>query len=160
MTGLPLNINIQQIFLHMMNFVILAGGLYFLLYKPVRSFMDKRIRYFADLEKNINDNNSEAENLEHQREDKLKEAEAEIHEMKAKASREAEIIIADAKKKANEESHKIINEAKEKAVKEKDRMVKAARQDIIELVIAAEEKILHKEEYEEKILHKEEHNEQ
>ena len=36
MSGLPLNIDIQQILLHMLNFVILAGGLYFILYAPVK----------------------------------------------------------------------------------------------------------------------------
>ena len=33
---MPLNINLQQILLHALNFVILFGALYFLLYKPVR----------------------------------------------------------------------------------------------------------------------------
>ena len=40
--GLPLNIDWQQILLHLFNFLILAGGLYLLLYKPVKQFMDKR----------------------------------------------------------------------------------------------------------------------
>ena len=32
--NLPLNIDLQQIFLHMLNFVILAGGLYRIKYSP------------------------------------------------------------------------------------------------------------------------------
>ena len=39
---MPLNIDWQQILLHLLNFAILAGGLYFLLYAPVKSFMAKR----------------------------------------------------------------------------------------------------------------------
>lgn len=39
---MPLNIDWQQILLHLFNFVVLTGVLYFLLYKPVKSFMDKR----------------------------------------------------------------------------------------------------------------------
>ena len=39
---MPLNINLQQILLHALNFVILFGAMYFLLYKPVKSFMDSR----------------------------------------------------------------------------------------------------------------------
>ena len=39
---MPLNIDWQQILLHWMNLAILAGGLYFLLYKPVVDFMHKR----------------------------------------------------------------------------------------------------------------------
>ena len=40
--NLPLNIDIQQILLHMLNFVILFAVLYFLLYKPVKKFIDDR----------------------------------------------------------------------------------------------------------------------
>ena len=40
--NIPLNIDWQQILLHLLNFVILAGGLYLLLYKPVKTVMEKR----------------------------------------------------------------------------------------------------------------------
>ena len=46
--NIPLNIDWQQILLHLLNFVILAGGLYLLLYKPVKAFMDKRTAYYRD----------------------------------------------------------------------------------------------------------------
>ena len=39
---MPLNIDWQQILLHLLNFLILAVGLYFILYKPVKKFMKKR----------------------------------------------------------------------------------------------------------------------
>ena len=39
---MPLNINWQQILLHLLNLVILAVGLYLILYKPVKKFMQKR----------------------------------------------------------------------------------------------------------------------
>ena len=32
---MPLNINFQQVFLHMLNFALLFGAMYFLLYKPL-----------------------------------------------------------------------------------------------------------------------------
>ena len=38
---MPLNINWQQILLHLLNLVILAVGLYLILYKPVKKFMQK-----------------------------------------------------------------------------------------------------------------------
>ena len=40
---MPLNIDWQQILLHWMNLAILTGGLYVLLYKPVKEFIAKRI---------------------------------------------------------------------------------------------------------------------
>ena len=62
--NIPLNIDWQQILLHLMNFVILAGGLYFLLYKPVKAFMDKRAAYYQE----------QADQAAHARERKLQEA--------------------------------------------------------------------------------------
>ena len=40
--SIPLNIDWQQILLHLFNFAILAGGLYLLLYRPVKQFMEQR----------------------------------------------------------------------------------------------------------------------
>ena len=48
---MPLNIDFLQILLHMLNFVILAGGLTFLLFKPVNRFLDQRREQFAQAEK-------------------------------------------------------------------------------------------------------------
>lgn len=47
--NIPLNIDWQQILLHVLNFVILFGGLYFLLYKPVKNFMAKREAHYAEM---------------------------------------------------------------------------------------------------------------
>ena len=50
MTGLPLNIDITQILLHLLNFTVLFAGLYFILYKPVRKIMNEREEHFKKLE--------------------------------------------------------------------------------------------------------------
>ncbi len=144
MSGLPLNINIQQIFLHMLNFVILAGGLYFILYKPVKAFMDKRTAYYREMSDAAAEKKAEAEKTEKQYTDKINAAEEEISALRAKAARDAEEIIKDARADAEEESRKILEDAHEKALKEKERIVEDAKKDIIELVLAAERKLLHK----------------
>ena len=48
--NIPLNIDWQQILLHWMNLAILTGGLYFLLFKPVKQFMEKREAHYKDLD--------------------------------------------------------------------------------------------------------------
>ena len=53
--NIPLNVDWQQILLHLFNFAILAGGLYFLLFKPVKDFMDKRLAYYQGMEKEAAD---------------------------------------------------------------------------------------------------------
>ena len=47
---MPLNIDWQQILLHWLNLAILTGGLYFLLYKPVKEFMTKREAHYRSLD--------------------------------------------------------------------------------------------------------------
>ena len=39
---MPLGIDITQILLHMFNVVILFGGMYIILYSPVKKFMKQR----------------------------------------------------------------------------------------------------------------------
>ena len=48
---MPLNIDFTQVLLHMLNFVILAGALGFLLFKPINKFMADRQKHFEDLAK-------------------------------------------------------------------------------------------------------------
>ena len=48
---IPLNVDWQQILLHLFNFIILFGGLWLLLYKPVKNFMAKREAYYKDMDK-------------------------------------------------------------------------------------------------------------
>ncbi len=50
MTGIPLNLDWQQILLHLLNFVILFAILYFLLYKPVKNFIEKRRKAYEDID--------------------------------------------------------------------------------------------------------------
>lgn len=49
--NIPLNIDWQQILLHMLNFTILALGLFLVLYNPVKKFMQKRKEYYEEIEK-------------------------------------------------------------------------------------------------------------
>ena len=50
------------------------------------------------------------------------------------------------KREAEAEGKQILADAREKALKEHNRIIKSAKHDIIEMVIEAENKILHKEE--------------
>ena len=58
---MPLNINLQQILLHALNFVILFGAMYFLLYKPVKSFMDSRKAHYEKMDEDAKAVLAEAE---------------------------------------------------------------------------------------------------
>ena len=90
---LPLNIDWQQILLHAFNFILLGGGLGFLLYKPVKKFMNGREEYYknmdAEAEKKLADAKADAEKYSKLLADAEKETEAMRAEKLADAEREA-----------------------------------------------------------------------
>ena len=80
-----LGIDIQQILLHLLNFVILFTGLYVLLYGPVKKFMDSRIEEYKKQDDEAEEKLKNAEKLEAEYKEKLAGADAEIAENKKKA---------------------------------------------------------------------------
>lgn len=140
--NIPLNIDWQQIFLHLFNFVILAGGLYILLYKPVKDFMDKRTKYYEDMEAEANNRLEKAKETEELYQAKMLEVEAEINtkriETTEKAENEADEIISIAKKQAE----KVVSDAREYAEKERQKILDSTKQEIVELAVLATEKLM------------------
>ena len=90
MSNIPLNIDWQQILLHWMNLAILVGGLYFLLFKPVKQFMEKRQAHYQEMEDKAAGKLQEAEGVKAQYQQKLDGVEAELHEARAKVQQAVE----------------------------------------------------------------------
>ena len=90
MTGVPLNVDWQQILLHLFNFTILFGALYILLYKPVKDFMAGREAHYADMDAKAEQALADAQSSKESYESKLQSFDAEIKAEKAKMSEELE----------------------------------------------------------------------
>lgn len=131
--NIPLNIDWQQIVLHLLNFVILAGGLYLLLYKPVKSFMDQRTEYFRTQEETARKQIQEAKEAAEQYKKRIAGVEQEIEEMKDKARAEASKEADRELKSARIEAEKIVEAARKSAELEKQRAVTKANQQIASL---------------------------
>ena len=131
---MPLNINFQQILLHMFNFVILAFGLYMLLYKPVVAFMKKREDHFADLEKQAQEAKSQAEAT-------LAEYNAKL----AGAAQEADRQRQERMKRAQADADKLLKNARGAAEQERNAMLEGAKKDIAQMVVSATGKLMDKE---------------
>lgn len=144
--NIPLNIDWQQILLHLFNFTILAGGLYFLLYKPVKDFMDKRSAYYREMEDTAAGHLEEAKRLENEYQDRLKQADKEIEEKKAEAALETEELINASLEEARKQKEKIIADAQGIALNEKKKMLLETREEIVKLALAATKKMLNNEE--------------
>ena len=126
--SLPLNIDLQQIFLHMLNFVILVGGLYFILYSPVKKFMDQRAARYAAMDK------AAAEKLAHERRaESQKIAQAAAQQQLDRAQEQADQIIAAARKSAESIRAKALadsrKELKELAVAAAEKLALSSSQD-------------------------------
>ncbi len=140
--NLPLNIDLQQILLHLFNFVVLFAVLYFLLYKPVKDFMEKRTEYYRKLDEDAKANLEASERVKSEYMDKLAAAEAEIADKKEKARKELEAVNADKMKQAEREAAQIVAEAHQTVEKERVKMLNEAQSYISDMVVSSVEKIV------------------
>lgn len=139
---MPLNIDFLQVLLHMLNFVILAGGLTLLLFKPINKFLEDRKSHFEKLERDNAENADANAKAKAEYEQKLSDAEVEISEMKQTAEKEmaaaAETYINDAKDRASA----LLKSAETEAENRKQHILDSAQTEIGELVISAAQKLL------------------
>ncbi|MBR4723539.1 MAG: ATP synthase F0 subunit B [Clostridia bacterium] len=142
--NLPLNIDIRQILLHMLNFVILFGGLYFILYKPVKDFILKREKMYEDIDLKTKNALKSAEDTKKDYEEKLKNADGEIQQMEDKAKENAELLANDIIKKAKAEADEILNKARTQAEYEAKESLHHANSEISKIAQAAAKKIVFK----------------
>lgn len=145
---MPLNIDWQQILLHLLNFVILFAILYFLLYKPVKDFMQKRMDYYKNLDEEAKNNLEKAQEQKQLYEDKIANIEEEINNTKKDAFKKTEEMSKEAILNAQNEAEKIISAAKEKAQKEYTKIINDAQSEIEGMVIKATQKLVHKQDTE------------
>ena len=131
---MPLNIDWQQILLHLLNFLILATGLYLLLYKPVRRFMKKREDEYAQRETSSKQALDDAQAKREQYEHKLADVDSEIAQMKKVAADETAAMCSEKLRKAESEAKAIVDDAREKAHEEHDKIIGGVGDDIRNIV--------------------------
>ncbi len=139
---MPLNIDILQILLHAFNFLILAGGLVLILYKPVKKFLDERHDYYEEREAEIKKQTEENERLRVEYEEKLMAAKEEIAQMRLDAEKEVTDNSKVTLHEAREKAQAIIVAAEAEAEERKEHILDSAQTEIGELVVAATQKLL------------------
>ena len=140
--NIPLNIDWQQILLHLLNFAILAGGLYLLLFKPVKAFMAKRESYYQNMDNEAKQKLQEAETLKVNYAQQLDGAAQEIAQKKADAQKAIEASRSEQLKMAKDEADRILESARANSEREHDKMLRDAQKEISDLAITAAEKLL------------------
>lgn len=142
---MPLNIDFQQIFLHLFNFIILATGLYLLLYRPVVAFMDKRRAHYEELDRQAAEKNAAAQQKLDEYDARLKAADEEIQRRTADANRQFEAKKQERLQRAQAQADQLIEEARKAADRERAAMLAGAKKDIAEMVVSAAGKLADRE---------------
>ena len=141
MTGVPLNIDWQQILLHLFNFTILFGALYILLYKPVKNFMEGREAHYKDVDDRAEAALKDAEDQRQIYAGKVAAFDEDVREEKAKARKEIEAMREKELEAARESASKLLSDAKAEAAREKAEIVTAAQKEIRDLITDAVDKL-------------------
>lgn len=128
----------------MFNLIILGFGLYYILYKPVKAFMDKREAYYKGLDDSANKKNEDADKLLKEYQDKLAKADEEIKDKKNIAMKELDDKVNSELNKAKEDAKRIVEDAKAQGQKKHDELVESANKDICDLAIKATSKLVDK----------------
>ena len=142
---MPLNINFQQILLHLFNFVILASGLYLLLYKPVLAFMQKRQDHYAEIDRQTAEKEAAAQAVLGEYEKRLESADEEIQKRADAANQQLDASRQESLRRAKEQADKLLADARAAAEQEREAILKDAQKDIAEMVVSAAEKLAQKE---------------
>ncbi len=139
---MPLGIDFVQILLHLFNVVLLFGGLYIILYKPVKDFMRDRKKYYLDIDKEKEKALADAEKLKMDYEEIMNKADDEIAEEKRKATEEIYAMRDEELDYARKEASRIISKAEEEAKKKRQEIVDGAKDDISEILATAADKLM------------------
>ena len=139
---MPLNIDFVQILLHMLNFVILAGGLSLILFKPVWKFMKEREERFKKAKEENEKAAEENAALRAEYEKKIADANEEIQQLRLTAEQDAAEQAKEYLDAAKEKAQEIIAEAEREAEDRKDHILESAQTEIGELVIEATQKLM------------------
>lgn len=138
---MPLNIDLQQILLHWMNLVILTGGLYFLLYKPVKDFMAKREEHYRSLDEEASAKLAEAEKIKAECQAKLDSADEEIRQMKVKSQQAVQKSAEEQLAQAQNQARQIVAHAQMEAENSRERVLKESQRELRKLAAQATKKL-------------------
>ena len=136
---MPLNIDWQQILLHWLNLAILTGGLYFLLYKPVKEFMTKREAHYRGLDEAAAA--KLAEGIKAECQDKLDKADEEIRQERAKAQQSIQQSTEDQLAQAREQARQIVTHAQTEAEHSRERILRESQRELRKLAAQATKKL-------------------
>ena len=130
---MPLNIDWQQILLHMFNFVLLFALLYFILYKPIRDFMEKRQQHYRELDEQAQKTVAQANEKKAEYDRLTADADQRLAAFEAERRKQAEAAAAQELAAAKEKAQKLVDAARAGTKAEHEQMLRQAREEIAQM---------------------------
>ena len=137
-----LGIDFTQILLHLFNVALLFGGFYFLLYGPVKKFMQQREDQYAKIDADTRSNLAKAEETLASYEDKMKNADDEIAAKKQAAEEELYEQQRASREEAEAQAAQIISDACADAERQRAAIIAGAKDDILHVIEETTEKVV------------------
>ena len=140
--NIPLNIDWQQILLHLLNFVILAGGLYLLLYQPVKAFMEKRQSFYQEQNAQAAKILANAKQTAAEVRCQMKNADAAAADKISQMQHAADVSIQQQLSEAHTQADRILADAHAAAQREHDKLLDDAQKELKDLAVTATERLV------------------
>ena len=138
---MPLNIDWQQILLHWMNLAILTGGLYFLLFKPVKQFMEKREAYYQERDEEAAGKLAEAERIKAEYQAKLDAADEAIRQSRAKAQQAVQQSAEEQLSRVQAQAQQILTHARAEAEHDREEILRSSQRELRKLASEATKRL-------------------
>ncbi|MFR5101594.1 MAG: ATP synthase F0 subunit B [Christensenellaceae bacterium] len=140
-----LGLDLTDFLLHLLNFLILVGGIGLLVYKPVIRFVHARRE---EVEKQENEHNAkmqEAESTKAKYTALIGTAEQEIAEKKKEMEKQTAVAAEKTLTEARVRAEKIVKEAEDEAKNEKAKAMSSMKGEVAEVAVLIASEILKKE---------------
>lgn len=137
-----LGINLGFFISQLVNFTLLAVGLYLLLYKPVLNMLNQRKERIAKSMADVDAAREAAARAQQEYDRKIAEAQRKAQEIIAQAAQTGEKVSAEIKAEAQREADAIRQKAREEAALEKEHLLADAQKQIASLSMLAAERVL------------------
>ena len=137
-----LGVNLPGLIAQIINFSLLLGLLYFVLYKPVVRVLDKRserIKESLDQAERLKEETTRSEEVVKQQ---IDEARQEGRNIVAQATQVAERVREEAREQARGEAEAIIVKARAEVLRERDEAIEEVRGQFADLTILAAERVI------------------
>lgn len=138
----PVSIDWWTLVLQSLNLLIVMGGLYFLLFKPVAQIMKRREETIEGQLSHAASAKEEADRLLAEYKAQLQTAKTEAREIVDKAVKDAEEYGRTRRAEADAEAQAILERAKQEIQRERELALTAIRDEVATLAVAAASKVL------------------